>query len=116
MKITCSTCENQINGYCNIKKTMVGLNKRRRCVSYKHDVTKEKEYNPLPSEMRPDWYWDKKEAKRLRREWRAKVSEELKKAEEQKSKSEVTQPFSGDKSHPLTGDLSRFTSTVGKEE
>lgn len=116
MKVTCSTCEKQTNGYCSAKKTMVSLNKRRKCPKYDHDVTKEKEYSPIPSEMRPDWYWDKKETKRLRREWRAKVLEEIKKAEEQKNKSEVIQPFSGNDKHPLTGDLSRFVSTVSNKE
>jgi hypothetical protein len=57
----------------------------------------------LPSRMRPDWFWNRKEY----------IKEQKKQAvEDQLKRGAVT----GDPAHPLTGDLSRFKSTVTEEE
>lgn len=106
-RVKCSVCVYQTNGYCSIKKVSVSPNKKRDCDYYSFDKTKVKESKPIASELRPDWYWNRKELL-------SKHRRELKKIEEGKK---INPNYVGSipvSDHPLTGDLSRFTSTAVK--
>jgi len=98
-KITCSTCEYEKGSRCVKKNVKIKVNKKRRCNLYKQDNEKlmtlaEKALSVLKPEstMRPDWYWDKKRAKEIRRQIKTRQNAVI----------------SNDPKHPLTGDLSRF--------
>ena len=97
-KITCATCRNEENKSCVIKKSRVAVNKRRHCDKYVLEATKVKARQILKSV--PMGY---KEKEALRREYKEQLKQ-FKVAAGQ-----------GNTSHPLTGDLSRFTSTAGAD-
>ena len=101
-KITCATCVNEDKKKCLIKKSSVALNKRRRCDYYELQPTKIKEKQILKTVRMS--YQDKES---LRREYKEQLKQ-FKEAAKQHN-------YSGDPKHPLTGDLSRFTSTAGKD-
>ena len=98
-KITCATCLNEEDKVCIIKKSRVALNKRRRCDKYVLEATKVKAKQILKSVP-----MGHKEKEALRREYKKQLKE-FKAAARQGNTS----------SHPLTGDLSRFISTAGKD-
>lgn len=108
MKVKCALCMNQVDRYCKVKKTLINLNKKRICDRYKFDEKKVKERYEIPSEMRPDWFWNRKELIN-------KHKKEQKKIEEARKINPNYMP-GGTFGHPLTGDLSRFVSTSNKEE
>lgn len=98
-KVTCATCKFEQNNRCLKKKATVKTNKKRRCDLYKQDnerlikLAENEINNPKPETMiRPDWYWDKKRAKEMRRQVKTRQNTVI----------------SNDPKHPLTGDLSRF--------
>ncbi len=97
-KITCATCLNEENKTCVIKKSRVVLNKRRRCNKYVLEATKVKAKQILKTVQ-----MGYKEKEVLRREYKDQLKQ-FRAAAKQGNTSQ---------SHPLTGDLSRFTSTVG---
>lgn len=96
-KITCATCANEQNKKCITKKTSIALNKRRNCDKYVLEPLKVKAKQILKTTRLS---YREKEA--LRRQYK-KDLKEAKAAAKQGS------------SHPLTGDLSRFTSTAGSD-
>lgn len=98
MKITCATCANEKDKICKVKKIGVAVNKRRNCDKYELEPTKVKEKQILKTIKMG---YAEKEA--LRKQYK----EELRRIKEQ-AKSGI--PV--DSAHPLTGDLSRFTSTA----
>ena len=100
-KVTCATCANEDNRKCLIKKSTVALNKRRRCDFYKIEATKVKERQILKTV--PMGYQEKEA---LRKEYK----EQLRRFKE----NQKAQKMGRDPKYPLTGDLSRFTSTAGK--
>lgn len=97
-KITCATCNNEYQFKCNAKKgrPSVAINKRRNCDKYVLDPEKVKVKQILKTVK-----MGYKEKEILRREYK----EQLRLAKEQLK-------VSSDPKHPLTGDLSRFKSTV----
>ena len=99
-KITCATCRCEVNKKCNAKKgrPSVALNKRRRCDKYILEATKVKAKQILKTIQVG---YQEKEA--LRREYK----DQLKQFKDAAKQGNTSQ------SHPLTGDLGRFTSTVG---
>ena len=99
-KITCATCRCEVNKKCNAKKgrPSVALNKRRRCDKYILEATKVKAKQILKTVQ-----MGHKEKEALRREYK----DQLKQFKDAAKQGNTSQ------SHPLTGDLSRFTSTVG---
>lgn len=108
--VKCNICGNELEGYCKIKKTSIKPNKARQCESYNFDSTKVKTAIPIYTELRPDWYWNRKEVIN-------KAKKELKKIEEGRK---INPQYIGNMprssmEHPLTGDLSRFVSTGAKE-
>lgn len=105
-KITCGVCKNEIKRFCSVKKSPVALNKRRHCDKFILEPTKVKAKQILKT-VRLSY----KEKEELRRHYR----EELKR-QKQLAKMRANTPNSPppvDSLHPLTGDLSRFTSTAG---
>jgi len=101
-KITCATCANEENKKCLIKKCSIALNKRRRCDYFKLEPTKIKEKQILKT-VRMSY----KEKEALRKEYKEQLKQFRQAAKEHN--------YSSDPKHPLTGDLSRFTSTAGKD-
>lgn len=108
MKITCGTCKNEKNNYCNKKKVGVKLNKRRNCDKYELQPDKVKARQILKTTRLP---YAEKEA--LRQEYKEQLKQLKARMKEQRTG--VTPSYSGDPKHPLTGDLSRFTSTAGEK-
>ena len=110
MKVTCGTCANELKGKCTVKggKSSVALHKRRNCDKYSLDESKVKEPVDIPTTRVS--YADVLEYK--------KKLKELKKAAKTKE-NDVDRPIVNelayhDDAHPITGDLSRFTSTAAK--
>lgn len=98
-KITCATCANEQNKICIVKKDSVALNKRRNCDEYILEPDKVKVKQILKTTRLS---YREKEA--IRRRYR----KELKRA-----KALANTPQNAN--HPLTGDLSRFTSTARRD-
>lgn len=95
-RITCSICKNENGGFCKVKKNVrVALNKRRNCNLFILEPSKVKEKQILKTVKLS---YSEKEA--LRKHYK----EELRMV-----KNALKDPSNP---HPLTGDLSRFTSTV----
>ena len=94
-KITCGTCANEQDKKCLVKKSSVSINKRRNCNEYVLETFKVKEKQIIKSI---------KLGYREREALRLEYKKQLKLAKQ------ATAPM--DAKHPLTGDLSRFTSTV----
>ena len=103
-RVTCATCKSEHNKRCNAKKgrPTVAINKRRRCDKYVLESTKVKEKQVLKTVK-----MGYKEREALRKQYK----EELKKIKQMVGEQNTPK----DPAHPLTGDLSRFTSTVGED-
>ena len=99
-KVTCATCANEEGKKCLIKKSSVSLNKGRRCDKYILEPSKVKAKQIIKSVK-----MGYKEKEVLRREYK----EQLKQFKAQAKQ----HGLSNSPKHPLTGDLSRFTSTAG---
>lgn len=99
-RIVCAICKNETGGFCRVKKNVkVAINKRRNCDQFILEPGKVKEKQILKTVRLS---YAEKEA--LRKHYK----EELRQI-----KSKLKDPANP---HPLTGDLSRFTSTVSEEE
>jgi hypothetical protein len=122
MKVICSECHYQANRWCSVKKSTVSLNKKRVCDKYKLDVSKIKQKHAIPTVYRSDWIYKKKELKQLLKEQKEREEAQVKEAKTEKRVVDATNPprylnpNPVVNSHPLTGDLSRFTSTANKED
>jgi len=103
-KITCATCVAEFKSKCNAKKgrPSVALNKRRRCDKYKLEPSKVKERHIMKT-IKMGY----KEKEAVRKEYK----EQLKLAKAAAKQGRAPQNIN----HPMTGDLSRFTSTAGKD-
>lgn len=123
-KVICQTCLNQTNGFCSFKKTKVKLKKKRICDKFKHDLSKTKAKVEIPTTRRPDWFWDREERRKL---YKAELKRRRELLEEEEAKNKIKEkPFdavnvvatmnTGNTKYPLTGDLSRFTTTATKEK
>ena len=121
-KVSCAVCKNQYNKFCTVKRVSVSLNKKRLCNKYVFEESKVKEGVPIPTSR--VGYGEKelikKEEKAMRREMRKEIMSKLK--EEGKvvkkdvlDKSRIWMP-SGNEKYPLTGDLSRFTTTGSTDD
>ena len=91
-KVRCSFCLNEKDGFCSVKKVKVKGNKPRLCEGYIFEESKVKPKKPVNVTRVPAG----------RAVDKNRVLREL--------------AQSGDPKHPLTGDLSRFTTTAGKKE
>ncbi|MFA7247830.1 MAG: hypothetical protein WC169_11740 [Dehalococcoidia bacterium] len=112
--VMCSMCISEYNGVCLQKKNVkVHPNKKRSCDQYLEDKDKVEEMvsrrlsTPKPEvTFRPDWYWDKNLKRKLKRALKEQESLE---------KNKTQSVFTGDSTHPLTGDLSRFIQSTVKD-
>jgi len=111
-KVICGACVHEIKGICEIKKVSIKINKKRMCDKHCTDTSKIKFKQEIPTVRRPDWFWDREERRRLRRELLQKINESV----AENAKREVATVNAKDIQHPLTGDLSRFQTTAGTEE
>lgn len=98
MKVRCATCSNVKTNTCAIKKVGVKVNKPRLCEQFSFDISKVKEHRTIESIK--FGYAEQQEAKRLRRE--------------EKRRQEALNSVPVSTAHPLTGDLSRFTTTASE--
>jgi Fe-S-cluster containining protein len=111
-KVICGSCSNELNSYCKIKKCKIKPNKKRVCEHFELDVGKVKVKGVPDFIKRPDYFWDDKLKKQMRREHRKRIEEEaLKRIEDLKEENEEK-----DLKHPLTGDLSKFKTTASEEK
>lgn len=101
-KITCSTCANEDRKICTVKKIGVAINKRRRCDKFIFEPLKVKP-KQLVKTVRVSW----EEKEKLRQEYKEALKEARRLEREGRLGRTTTNP-----KHPLTGDLSRFVSTV----
>lgn len=117
-KVTCGVCLYQKDGFCELKKHKVKLKKRRICDKFKHDGEKITFKQPIPTTRRPDWYWNREERRRLMKETLKKLQRKVEKRNEEIEmvNTKYGDMKSRDMKHPLTGDLSRFQTTVEKKD
>jgi len=114
-KVRCAVCKHQANAFCLVKKCKVALNKRRKCDKFKIEPSKVRLKREIPTTRGPAPAL----IKDLRKEYKKALKEEAarqeaaKKSQQNKYKDAMKMP---DEKHPLTGDLSRFVSTAGKDE
>lgn len=115
-KIRCAVCKSQYKGFCITKKVAVSLNKSRHCDKFQHDQEKVKIKQVLPITRLP---FAQQELDRQSRKAELKqLKETIKSKKEQQvpiKESRVFKP-SGNEKFPLTGDLSRFTTTGTKNK
>ena len=68
-KVKCRVCENEDNGVCKVKQCAVKTNKSRHCEAFIMNENKIKISVKPKSQMRPDWYWNRKQViKELKKE------------------------------------------------
>lgn len=126
-KVRCALCASQYNKFCTTKKVTVSLNKDRYCDKFKHDQAKVRIKQVLPTTRLP--YTEQEKIKKQQKENLKQLKEHLKKEREDQLEikarplpkeapveSRIYKPHGSEK-YPLTGDLSRFTTTAtGKDE
>ncbi len=111
-KVSCVVCEAQYNRFCTTKRVTVALNKKRICDKFIYDEGKIKKGVPIPTARIT---FAEKEA--LRKEHKEGLKELKGKLKEGiKVKPENIVPRTTSTKYPLTGDLSRFTTTGSKDE
>ena len=113
-QVRCATCENLYKNFCIVKKVSVAINKNRICSKFKFDQQKVKIKQVLPTTRLP--FAQKELDKQTRKAELKMLKEELKKVKqkEQIKESRIWKPV-GNEKFPLTGDLSRFTTTGTKK-
>jgi len=111
-KISCSVCRAQYNKFCTVKKVSVSLNKKRRCDKYVFDEGKVKEGIPIPTKRITfkEKELIKEERKEQLKEIKARLKEQQGIKDGTTQESRIFKPYGSEK-YPLTGDLSRFTTT-----
>jgi len=138
-KVRCAECKAQYNKFCTIKKVTVSLNKDRLCNNFTHDQAKVKIKQVLPTTR--IGFTEQEKLRKQRKKDLKKLKEHLKregllndnnnlnrvpknelsvvynkpKEKETLPESRIYKPY-GDEKYPLTGDLSRFTTTGTKKE
>jgi hypothetical protein len=112
MKVTCSICKNEDHKMCKVKKIGVHINKRRDCDKFVFEEDKVKAEHIIQTIKVP--YAEREELKRRYKE-ELKQHREMEKTMKDAGALDGTTLYTRDTSHPLTGDLSRFTSTAAKE-
>lgn len=109
-RVKCRVCVNETDEYCSIKRCKTKSNKSRVCESFIMEEAKIGISIKPKCTKRPDDYWNRKELKKAHKK---QIIEAL-----EKQKQAVVSPPSYldvvNNKHPLTGDLSRFTSSANK--
>lgn len=131
MKVKCRVCDNEDKGFCKVKKVKVKINKARICEAYIYNESKLKAKEKVNTTK--ILFADQQAIKKQQKEELKKLRELLKQGQKQgtardlglipKEESKIIQPGDPrfvmprtDSKHPLTGDLSRFTTTVSEKE
>lgn len=125
-KVRCAECKAQYNKFCTTKKVTVSLNKDRYCDKFMHDQAKVKIKQVLPTVK--IGFREQEKLRKQRKEDLKKLRERMKSEglldnkvqfstplKEPPPESRIYKPY-GDDKYPLTGDLSRFTTTGTKKE
>lgn len=119
-KIRCNVCSNEKGGFCTIKKVKVHANKKRKCDDYIYDSSKLKVKHKIPSvrigyaEEQDDRRRAKEHLKELKRLVNTKPGQ---KTAQNLGLGDLDSTTIGTNiKHPLTGDLSRFTTTATKKD
>jgi hypothetical protein len=130
-KVRCNICANEVGRFCNIKKIKVKPNKARNCEAYIYDEAKIKTKQEIPT-IRVGYRQQEENRRRMKAELK-RLKEEMKKNPNQGTARDLglmnpeeggiimpgdanfSMPHS-DPKHPLTGDLSRFTTTAKDKE
>jgi len=133
-KVRCNQCSNEDNGYCVVKKTSVSLNKSRKCDDFVAKEVKEQKGSEKTPTIRmgyAEWQKIKMKAKEDRREVRRLIKEHpgngtakalglidgvgVNPGYEMSDGGIIVPTTTRDIKHPLTGDLSRFRTTVEED-
>lgn len=122
-KVKCSVCSKEKDGFCTVKKVKVHINKKRKCGDYIYDSSKFKPKQKIPFTQisYADQQHNKRMAKQKLKELKElvnvkpgnKTAQNLGLVGVDKNNAALTIP---NIKHPLTGDLSRFTTTAIKEK
>lgn len=111
-KVSCSVCRAQYNKFCTVKRVSVSLNKKRHCDKYVFEEGKIKEGIPIPTKRIT--FKEKELVRKERKEQLKELKDKLKEQQGIKDgtikESRIFKPH-GNEKYPLTGDLSRFTTT-----
>jgi len=132
-KVKCSICANEAASFCTVKKVKIKLNKKRLCEAYVYEESKVKAKQEIPT-IKFGYKEQEEQRKKMKAELKA-LKEMMKKQpqdgtakslgllKEATEESRIIKPGdpkytmpSGDQKHPLTGDLSRFVTTVNKND
>lgn len=129
-KVRCNVCANEEGSFCKIKKVRVKVSKSRTCEAYIYDEAKLKAKQEMPT-IKVGYRQQEENRKRMKAELK-RIKEELKRGPKQGTAKDlglIQQPSSDiimpgdakfsmprDTKHPLTGDLSRFTTTANDKE
>ncbi|HUV84497.1 MAG TPA: hypothetical protein VMV86_02245 [Methanosarcinales archaeon] len=112
-KIRCALCKSQYKGFCVLKRVSVSLNKSRHCDKFQHDQQKVKIKQVLPTTRLP---FAQKELDKQTKKAELKQIREMSKQQQNPIKESRIYKPSGNEKFPLTGDLSRFTTTGTKNK
>ena len=113
-QVRCAKCELEDKGFCSMKKVGVKSNKPRECSYYKEEALKFKTTtNP---EVIKFGYAEQELAKQQRKAARRLERENLKAVPNNGTARALGLLDDTSVKHPLTGDLSRFTTSVSSEE
>lgn len=105
-KVRCAVCDNEEKSHCLVKKKVkVHPNKARKCSAFIFSPDKVKKAEEIPTIKMS--YAQKEKLKELYKSELKQLKEDQRRGVFDKSKS--TQ-------HPMTGDLSRFTTTAVKDK
>jgi len=105
-KVRCSACNNEEERHCLVKKkAKVHTNKPRKCKAFVFNPDKVKKVEELPTTRMS--YGQKQKLKEVYKAELKQLKEDQRRGVYDKSRS--TQ-------HPMTGDLSRFTTTAVKDK
>jgi len=111
-KVSCAVCEAQYNRFCTVKRVTVALNKKRICDKFIYDKNKVKNGVSIPTTRIT--FADREALREEHKEGLKELREKLK--EGVKVEPENIVPRTTNEKYPLTGDLSRFTTTGSKDE
>lgn len=120
MKVKCNVCSNENNNFCIVKKVKVHINKKRKCKSYIYEPSKVKTKQEIPLTRVG---FTKQQFNRQKAKENLKELKEIQKQEaiakslgaegQVVMSTNYTDKLVNTK-YPLTGDLSRFTTTATK--
>lgn len=108
-KVSCAACESYYNKFCTTKRVMVLANKKRSCDKFVYDKNKTKTSVPIPTTRIT--FKEKEMLKNEHKEDAKIIREKLKEGVKITPENILR---TTDEKHPLTGDLSRFTTTGSK--